>query len=198
MPPNVRCCRKRLVNAAVEHHLLNHHSARAELNQDGGLPRKDAKAVRAHPWPKSARRASKATRVFGDSMKRRLARHGRSTEAEHWEILRHALVGDVESSSTRWPRSLWNHRPRTSVSLVHGSKAVGRSAMTMRCDHCRAPLGPKVHRYWQMRYCSTACASAYQGRVETATAEKIRCLEYQHGDSRARASRRSGSRREAA
>jgi len=31
-------------------------------------------------------------------LKRRAARHGRSTEAEHREILRHALAGDVEPS----------------------------------------------------------------------------------------------------
>jgi antitoxin FitA len=31
-------------------------------------------------------------------LKRRAARHGRSTEAEHREILRQALVGDVETS----------------------------------------------------------------------------------------------------
>lgn len=31
-------------------------------------------------------------------LKRRAARHGRSTEAEHREILRQALAGEVESS----------------------------------------------------------------------------------------------------
>lgn len=31
-------------------------------------------------------------------LKRRAARHGRSTEAEHREILRQALVGEVEPS----------------------------------------------------------------------------------------------------
>jgi plasmid stability protein len=31
-------------------------------------------------------------------LKRRAARHGRSTEAEHREILRQALAGDVEPS----------------------------------------------------------------------------------------------------
>src|SRR6266852_7243366 len=31
-------------------------------------------------------------------LKRRAARHGRSTEAEHREILRQALVGEVEAS----------------------------------------------------------------------------------------------------
>jgi antitoxin FitA len=31
-------------------------------------------------------------------LKRRAARHGRSTEAEHREILRQALIGDVEPS----------------------------------------------------------------------------------------------------
>jgi plasmid stability protein len=41
-------------------------------------------------------------RNLGDDLiarlKRRAARHGRSTEAEHREILRQALVGDVEPS----------------------------------------------------------------------------------------------------
>jgi len=31
-------------------------------------------------------------------LKRRAARHGRSTEAEHREILRQALIGDIEPS----------------------------------------------------------------------------------------------------
>ena len=35
-------------------------------------------------------------------LKRRAARHGRSTEAEHREILRQALVNDVEPSSINW------------------------------------------------------------------------------------------------
>ncbi len=33
------------------------------------------------------------------ALKRRAARHGRSAEAEHREILRHALRGDLERSS---------------------------------------------------------------------------------------------------
>ena len=35
-------------------------------------------------------------------LKRRAARHGRSTEAEHREILRQALVNEVEPSSKNW------------------------------------------------------------------------------------------------
>jgi antitoxin FitA len=31
-------------------------------------------------------------------LKRRTSRHGRSTEAEHWEILRQALAGEVDSA----------------------------------------------------------------------------------------------------
>jgi plasmid stability protein len=33
-----------------------------------------------------------------DRLKQRAARHGRSTEAEHREILRQALAGDIEPS----------------------------------------------------------------------------------------------------
>jgi plasmid stability protein len=38
-------------------------------------------------------------------LKRRAARHGRSTEAEHREILRQALINEVEPSFENWPRS---------------------------------------------------------------------------------------------
>ena len=49
-------------------------------------------------------------------LKRRAARHGRSTEAEHREILRQALAGDVEPSFETLAaelRKLTRHRKQT-------------------------------------------------------------------------------------
>jgi antitoxin FitA len=48
-------------------------------------------------------------------LKRRAARHGRSTEAEHREILRQALIGDVEPSFDTLAdhRKLTKRRKRT-------------------------------------------------------------------------------------
>ena len=45
--------------------------------------------------------------------------------------------------------------------------------MTLRCDHCRLPLGAVVRRYWHMRFCSAACLRAYQGRLHDDTKQKI-------------------------
>jgi hypothetical protein len=45
--------------------------------------------------------------------------------------------------------------------------------MTMRCDHCRGELGLKTRRYWRMRFCSEACTSAYQRRLDESTRNKI-------------------------
>lgn len=40
--------------------------------------------------------------------------------------------------------------------------------MKVRCDFCRGKLGLMVHRYWHMRFCSSACAQGYEQRlVET-------------------------------
>ena len=50
--------------------------------------------------------------------------------------------------------------------------------MTMRCDHCRGELGPSVRRYWQMRFCSSACIEAYRRRLDEATRAKIECLDF--------------------
>lgn len=47
----------------------------------------------------------------------------------------------------------------------------------MRCDYCRDKLGLVVHRYWSMRFCSAACAQAYQQRLQGETRAKIRLLE---------------------
>jgi hypothetical protein len=46
-----------------------------------------------------------------------------------------------------------------------------------RCDHCRRQLGPGVHRYWHMGFCSTACMTAYQQRLAEETKIKIRRLD---------------------
>jgi hypothetical protein len=45
--------------------------------------------------------------------------------------------------------------------------------MTLRCDHCRRPLGPMVRRYWRMRFCSAGCVQAYQRRLADGTKDKI-------------------------
>jgi hypothetical protein len=45
--------------------------------------------------------------------------------------------------------------------------------MTLRCDHCRQPLGIVVFYYWRMRFCSAACRQAYEHRLQGATRVKI-------------------------
>lgn len=54
-------------------------------------------------------------------LKRRAARHGRSTEAEHREILRQALAADLETSFETLAaelRKLTKHRKQTSSELL--------------------------------------------------------------------------------
>jgi antitoxin FitA len=54
-------------------------------------------------------------------LKRRATRHGRSTEAEHREILRQALVGEVELSFDAFiadPRKLTTHRKQTPSEIL--------------------------------------------------------------------------------
>jgi hypothetical protein len=50
--------------------------------------------------------------------------------------------------------------------------------MTLKCDHCRGNLGPRIHRYWQMRFCSQACVAAYQHRLGEDTRMKIKRLDF--------------------
>lgn len=45
--------------------------------------------------------------------------------------------------------------------------------MSLRCDHCRRPLGLVMRRYWHMRFCSAACVEAYQRRLDDNTKQKI-------------------------
>ena len=47
-----------------------------------------------------------------------------------------------------------------------------------RCDHCRRILGGRIHRYWQMRFCSLACIDAYRSRLSDETRVKIRVLDH--------------------
>jgi hypothetical protein len=76
------------------------------------------------------------------------------------------------------------------VDDVNGTAAHGRafslgdSAMNMKCDHCRRPIGPNVHDYWRMRYCLADCLKAYQCRLDTETVGKIGVLESRSGYSR--------------
>jgi hypothetical protein len=51
------------------------------------------------------------------------------------------------------------------------------STESIRCDHCRKPLGLMVHRYWRMRFCSAACLRAYQSRLNELTMIKIAHLD---------------------
>jgi hypothetical protein len=53
--------------------------------------------------------------------------------------------------------------------------------MTVRCDHCRRPLGIMVRRYWHMGFCSAACVEAYQHRLHDTTKQKI--AKIRHADS---------------
>jgi hypothetical protein len=64
--------------------------------------------------------------------------------------------------------------------------------MTLRCDHCRGPLGLMVHRYWRMRFCSAGCVQAYQRRLQNDTKDKIAKL--REIDGRAAAAPRSTGR----
>jgi hypothetical protein len=48
--------------------------------------------------------------------------------------------------------------------------------MAFRCDHCRRKRRLRVHRYWQMRFCSAACKEAYQRRLGEHTKVKMRRL----------------------
>src|SRR5215470_13506646 len=52
----------------------------------------------------------------------------------------------------------------------HRTPCEGR---VMRCDHCRRPLGPSLHRYWRMRFCSNGCEAAYLARLDPLTRQKL-------------------------
>jgi hypothetical protein len=49
--------------------------------------------------------------------------------------------------------------------------------VTTRCDHCRGRLGRSVERYWHMRFCCSACTSAYRRRLAEETKLKIEQLD---------------------
>jgi hypothetical protein len=49
--------------------------------------------------------------------------------------------------------------------------------MKMCCDFCRGKLGLMVHRYWRMRFCSSACAQGYEQRLDE-TKARIRRVNY--------------------
>jgi hypothetical protein len=58
-----------------------------------------------------------------------------------------------------------------------GGKRGDARLMTLRCDHCRRPLGVVVYYYWRMRFCSAACRQAYERRLQEDTRAKIRRLD---------------------
>ena len=51
------------------------------------------------------------------------------------------------------------------------------SVPPLRCDQCRKGLGHHIYRYWHMRFCSSACMTAYTQRLDDETRVKIRHLE---------------------
>jgi hypothetical protein len=51
------------------------------------------------------------------------------------------------------------------------------SVPTVRCDQCRRGLGRHLHHYSHMRFCSPACMTAYQQKLDEETRVKIRHLE---------------------
>jgi len=62
--------------------------------------------------------------------------------------------------------------------LITGSNL--GSSTSLRCDHCRAKLGPRVHHYWRMRFCSANCVATYQKRLSAGTQAKIVKLDVDH------------------
>jgi hypothetical protein len=58
--------------------------------------------------------------------------------------------------------------------LTHGKFLVYVS--TLRCDHCRREIRVRVHRYWRMCFCSSACMKGYQRRLTEETKVKIHRL----------------------
>jgi len=57
---------------------------------------------------------------------------------------------------------------------------IGFAPSLLFCDHCRGKLGRRVHRYWRMQFCSSACVAAYQQRLSQHTKQKILHLDLQH------------------
>ena len=62
-------------------------------------------------------------------------------------------------------------------SLTLSARSSLGPARTLRCDHCREEFGIRVHRYWHMHFCSSACMTAYQRRLAPETKVKISELE---------------------
>lgn len=52
--------------------------------------------------------------------------------------------------------------------------------MKLCCDYCRGKFGLMVHRYWHLRFCSSACAQGYERRLDEIKA-RIRRLNYGSG-----------------
>ncbi|MGB6569066.1 MAG: hypothetical protein WBF02_17340, partial [Xanthobacteraceae bacterium] len=50
------------------------------------------------------------------------------------------------------------------------------SSASLLCDHCREKIGTRAHDYWHMRFCSSACTSAYKQRLSPQTKQKILLL----------------------
>jgi hypothetical protein len=63
------------------------------------------------------------------------------------------------------------------VSPEPGDRLGPVSTSRLRCDHCRRELGFGVRCYWGMRFCSSACMTAYQQRLAPETRVKISRLD---------------------
>jgi len=67
--------------------------------------------------------------------------------------------------------------PMTTIVAVRGlfsaAEKINEASRSLCCDHCRRELRFPVHRYWRMRFCSAACANAYQQRLSPRTQQKI-------------------------
>ena len=82
-------------------------------------------------------------------LKRRAARHGRSTEAEHREILRQALIGDVEPSFDTLAadlRKLTKRRNRRPRKFCFVKDVGGGEHPRHRCQH-RHQMGGRGGQY---------------------------------------------------
>jgi hypothetical protein len=62
-------------------------------------------------------------------------------------------------------------------SLTLSAQSSLEPALTLSCDHCREELGPSIHRYWHMHFCSSKCMTEYQQRLAPETQIKVSRLE---------------------
>ena len=94
-------------------------------------------------------------------LKRRAARHGRSTEAEHREILRQALVGEIEPSFEALAadlRKLTKRRKQTPSEISCGRDVKSGEDACHRRKH-RRQMGSRGRGYARGRWHSAKARS---------------------------------------